>query len=470
MQQTAKTFIQFMLFILLFTDCKKAVETDPPVSLLSGKKVFANDTSAIALVSGIYSFMTTSHSFAQGNSSIGLLTGLASDELQGIHVDPYQLFYKNALTPAAFSSKYFWEPIYSQIYTCNVALEGIISSDGMSESVKKQLAGEVKFMRAFLYFQLVNLFGDIPLALSSDYRINNKLFRTTASEVYRQIIRDLKDAEAGLGEIYVDGFARTITERVRPNKWAAASLLARVYLYSKDWANAEMEGGRVISNSEFVLEPDLNKVFLSTSKEAIFQLQSRQSTFDWRVYGVLNGQQLDQIHPVALSSDIINAFEANDVRFIKWISKNTVVNNTIPATTYYHPHKYKLLLTGIFDHLMVLRLAEQYLIRAEARVAMNNLTGAKADLDVIRVRAGLPRTTANTKEAILNAIAHERRIELFTEWGHRWFDLKRTGAIDSVMKNIAIEKASIWNTNFKLFPIPQTEILLNSRLIQNNGY
>jgi hypothetical protein len=119
---------------------------------------------------------------------------------------------------------------------------------------------------------------------------------------------------------------------------------------------------------------------------------------------------------------------------------------------------------------MVLRLAEQYLIRAEARAAMNNLTGAKADLDVIRVRAGLPRTTANTKEAILNAIAHERRIELFTEWGHRWFDLKRTGAIDSVMKNIAIEKASIWNTNFKLFPIPQTEILLNSRLIQNNGY
>jgi hypothetical protein len=119
---------------------------------------------------------------------------------------------------------------------------------------------------------------------------------------------------------------------------------------------------------------------------------------------------------------------------------------------------------------MVLRLAEQYLIRAEAQAQQNNLAGAKSDLDAVRLRSGLPGVTVTTKEAMLQDIAQERQTELFTEWGHRWFDLKRTGAMDSVMTRTAVVKGTAWKPHFKLFPIPQTEIQANPNLTQNPGY
>lgn len=116
---------------------------------------------------------------------------------------------------------------------------------------------------------------------------------------------------------------------------------------------------------------------------------------------------------------------------------------------------------------MVLRLAEQYLIRAEARVHLDNFNGAKEDVNLIRQRAGLPGTTANNGPALLNAIAHERQVELFTEWGHRWLDLKRTGQANTILNN---EKAPGWQPMDTLYPIPQNELILNKNLTQNQGY
>ena len=117
---------------------------------------------------------------------------------------------------------------------------------------------------------------------------------------------------------------------------------------------------------------------------------------------------------------------------------------------------------------MVLRLAEQYLIRAEARAEQNNLTGAVADLNIIRNRAGLPNTTAVTQGDILTAIMHERQVELFSEWGHRFFDLKRTGQANTVLGAIASKQP--WNTNQLLYPIPVSETTNDAFLQQNPGY
>ena len=118
---------------------------------------------------------------------------------------------------------------------------------------------------------------------------------------------------------------------------------------------------------------------------------------------------------------------------------------------------------------MVLRFAELYLIRAEARAQQNKLTGANSaasDINVIRTRAGLSNTTATTQAALLLAVEKERQVELFTEWGHRWFDLRRTGRIDAVLSAVK----PTWKPTAALFPIPYLEIQRNPLLTQNNGY
>jgi hypothetical protein len=89
---------------------------------------------------------------------------------------------------------------------------------------------------------------------------------------------------------------------------------------------------------------------------------------------------------------------------------------------------------------------------------------------MIRARAGLPNTTASDQNSLLTAILQERRVELFTEWGHRWLDLKRTNLIDQVMSSAAIQKGGTWNSNKALFPIPKSEILLDPQLEQNPGF
>jgi len=121
----------------------------------------------------------------------------------------------------------------------------------------------------------------------------------------------------------------------------------------------------------------------------------------------------------------------------------------------------------------VFRLAEQYLIRAEAKAQQGtDMIGAAADLNVIRNRAGLANTTASTHDDLLAAVAHERQIELFAEWGHRWFDLKRTGQVDAVMSAVTPQKnpSGTWKTYQQLYPVPQSEISKNPFLKQNAGY
>jgi len=119
-------------------------------------------------------------------------------------------------------------------------------------------------------------------------------------------------------------------------------------------------------------------------------------------------------------------------------------------------------------------LGEQCLIRAEARAQQGNLNGAISDLDIIRKRAGLP-LIANTNPGIsqsvlLTAILHERQVELFTEWGHRWLDLKRTNNVDGVMNTVTTQKGGTWNSDWQWYPITLSELQTAPNLVQNEGY
>jgi hypothetical protein len=115
---------------------------------------------------------------------------------------------------------------------------------------------------------------------------------------------------------------------------------------------------------------------------------------------------------------------------------------------------------------MVLRLGEQYLIRSEARAQQNDLSGSESDINIIRSRALLSGISNLSRDELLDTIAHERQVELFCEWGHRWFDLKRTGKLSAILRPIKPN----WNDYAQLYPIPVTELANDPNLTQNPGY
>jgi hypothetical protein len=326
--------------------------------------------------------------------------------------------------------------------------------------VRNQLTGEAKFMRAFFHFYLVNLFGPVPLVTSPDYKVNATISRSDTIAVYKQILSDLKDASALLSANY------PTQEKVRVNKWAAVALLARVYLYQRDWVNAEAESTRVIESGAYQLAAP-SQVFVPNSPEAILQFIPAITQIFNTSEGLSFLPSSPSVRPnYKITPFLLNAFEPGDKRKAAWVNSNTV-----SGVTYNYPYKYKVRSGQAgapkSEYNMVLRLAEQYLIRAEARARLGKVPESQADINAIRSRSGLSNTTAADPAALLLAIEKERQVELFSEWGHRWLDLKRTGRADAVL---GAEKPTDWQPTDALYPIPQNEILSNPLLTQNLGY
>ncbi|WP_448698166.1 RagB/SusD family nutrient uptake outer membrane protein [Mucilaginibacter sp. AW1-3] len=460
--------------------CKKLVEAPAPYTSVNAANVYATDATAIPVLTGIYAQLSTTPNF-QGLNGFDILLALSGDELtlySGLTNSSQNFYYSNSLTNG---NPDFWKAVYPQLFTINSAIEGLSASNTLTPSVKRQLLGEAEFMRAFCYFYLVNLYGDVPLITSTDYKSNALSARTPKAQVWAQIIADLKAAQVSLNNNFLDGTLLAVTtERVRPTSWAATALLARVYLYTADWANAYTQSSLLIANHApftLALVPDLNSgnVFLANSQEAIWQLQpvdtNPTNTWDGGIFILPpTGPSRDQ--PVYLSSYLLNSFEAGDQRRTNWVS-----SVTSGGTTYYFPFKYKVAgstTAPVTEYTMVLRLAEQYLIRAEAEAngAGRGTAAAIADINVIRKRAGLSNTPASTQQQLLAAILHERQVELFMEWGSRWLDLKRTGNVDAVMGTggVCAAKGGTWRSEWALYPIPLTELNADPSLVQNPGY
>jgi starch-binding outer membrane protein, SusD/RagB family len=456
-----------VFFGLFLVACESFLEVDMPTSRIVSEAVYKNDATATAAISGIYHQMMNPSDFAAGSyNSITVLAGLSSDELISHfeHADLFTEFYENELTPQQNANLILWSSCYEAIYSTNAVIEGLSASGTLSSKTKVQLEGEARFVRAFCYFYLVNLFDDVPLITSTDYRINRTAPRTPAQQIYDQIVSDLVSAQELLSEEYIS------VEKVRPNKTSATALLARVYLYRKDWANAEIQTTAIIGDSRYSLESGLNNIFLANSNEAIWQMiQPRYvtRTFEGDLFTMPSGPNSAQ--PVGLTNSIVNAFEPGDLRATNWVGKYD------DGTAVYHfSAKYKNTSQTAgsvnSEYSMVLRLAEQYLIRAEARAMQGNLAGAIVDLDMIRDRAGLPSiqdTNPGISQAnLLLAIEQERKVELFTEWGHRWLDLKRTDRANAVLA-----AKPYWQPTDVLYPIPEQEMLNDPALRpQNHGY
>ena len=470
-----KQIIWCGIICIILDSCSKLVAVPDPVTTITTEATFSSDATATSALMGIYNDLVTGHSKSRGyylsyaNGLITINAGMSADELQKF--GGASSFETNTLTISDFPTFDFWNNPYYNIYQVNSIIEGLTASNGVTAVTLKELRGEAKFLRAFCYFYLVNMYGDVPLPLTSAYATNSNLPRTPVTQIYEQIIADLKDAISLLPE----GYSVSGEERTRANKSAANALLARAYLFHQQWAEAEAAANAVIDNSHYQLLNNLDDVFQANSKEAILQWQLQQSNdpFATQEGLAILPQNLfpSPNSPITdppgyyLTTQLLNSFEPGDQRWGAWVD-SAIVSGTV----YYFPKKYKIKIGepyNVREYPMVLRLAEQFLIRAEARAQQNNLSGAISDLNVIRARAGLAGLSSSLTQAqVLSTVIQERRVELFCEWGNRWLDLKRWGQVDAVIAAIK----PTWQTYQKLYPIPSDELINNARLVQNPGY
>ncbi|TRZ42446.1 RagB/SusD family nutrient uptake outer membrane protein [Robertkochia solimangrovi] len=439
--------------IMSLTACSNFTEVDIPVSEQDAALIFSGDESAKSAMTGLYISMMNNFGHF-GNMYTTYYAGLSSDEFQYIGTNTERVaMNENSLMANNSQVRNLWRDMFEVIYQANAVMEGLDNTDQVSDDLKLQLKGEALFMRAFTYFYLVNFFGDVPYVTTTDYDTNSTLSRMPIDSIYEEIIDDLLQSMEQLPEDY----ALSAGERIRPNYYAAKALLARIYLYTEDWDAAATMASEVIDQSSVYSLVPLSEVFLANNTEAI-----------WQLYPVLDGFNTMEgynftccvTNDFVLSENLLGSFETGDARRESWV--NGLV---LGESTYWYPYKYQVAFSAnVTEYYTVLRLAEQYLIRAEAYAHSGLIDAALGDVNSIRSRAGLPSISLNNEATVLEAIAQERRIEFYAEWGHRWLDLKRTGQMEALNYKVDWEATDVW------YPIPESELVLNQNLTQNEGY
>lgn len=449
----------FLLGLLLLGGCEDFLEVEEPLGQITSSEVYEDVTTATAAVTSLYGKLRDEVLLTGKPEGLGSVMGVYSDEMiyYGYGGESMDNFYKHQVFPDDLLVENLWNGSYSLIYMCNAVLEGLAASNNLGDPAKSQLRGETLFIRSMVYFYLMELFGEIPYPTTTNYEENSNLPKLFTSNVFENIIADLKEAKTLLGISYISG------EKVRANKMVVSALLARIYLYQGSWDEAVLESSILINNPTISLEENVENEFLKESTSAILQLKPKLdggNTEEASTYLFVSGPPPF----VSLDPHLIETMEVGDLRREHWIGK--VMDG---SEIWYYPYKYKFKTnTGTsMEYSIIFRLSEQYLIRAEARAKMGNLLGALEDLNTIRNRAGLTDSEAKTENEVLGAIWTERYHELFSEQGHRWFDIKRLGLANEILAPIKPG----WKPTDILLPIPENELLMNPNLKpQNPGY
>ena len=451
-----KRFPFLALMIVMFA-CSDFVEVEPPKNVLISETVFNDPATVESALANIF-YKIREQGMVSGRAGLTSLMGTYSDELDyyGFDVNLLQIYNHN-LSPSNTTVLNWWGSAYNAVYAANDIISGVDNSSVLTLEEKNRFMGQALFVRAYIHSLLLNVYGDIPYITTTNYLENNTVSRIPVSIVVNNIISDLISAETLLEGVSTDG------ERILPSQAGVRALLARMYLYTEEWDLAEKTASQLIS--AHALELDINSVFLKGSQETLWQLKPGDNPANTHEANELTIQEIPG-QQYALTNELLDSFEAGDLRLTNWIGSAISSDG---ETTLYFVQKYKATFTETesLEYSIIFRLAEQYLIRAEARARLGNISGAQQDLNTVRNRAGLTDSSADSMNDLLDAILHERRVELFCEQGQRWWDLKRTGNAASVISSVKPN----WQETDVLFPIPESELEVNPNLMpQNAGY
>ena len=438
-----------LAFVTLLSACEKFIEITETNGQMQAQDVFESDATANAAINGLYRSMRSAI-----QTPLIQMNSIYSNEIMPYSNSTGNSYY--TLNLQTGDSLLPWSTFYAVVYGANNAIERLDGNFNIPEISRKRYIAEAKFMRAFCHFFMVNLYGDVPLVLTTDVNTNSHISRSAVSSVYTQIIKDLIEAKADLP----DDYSHATNERVRANKWVAGALLARAYLYQKDYSNAETEANAIINSGKYSLLTNATGIFNKNNNEAIFQFANNISDTN-----PANGFIFTSAPVYVCTPVLLNAFEMGDQRKTSWIRTSTYSGQQISA-----PFKFTSTAANPPEYITMIRLAEMYLIRSEARAMRNDFQGSADDVNLLRLKHGglaVPIVASADQNNAVTIILHERLVELFTECGHRFFDLKRTGRINAVM---GLEKPTYWKPTAALYPIPSLEIQRNPSLTPNPGY
>jgi len=392
-----KTAFFIILSSFLFFGCEKFVEVGIPPNQLSSKTTFDDESGANSAVSAIYAALSTGSLSANMQLAMEYYGG---DLVYNGTADNYVQFLNGSIQTDNSLISSFWNELYQNIYNCNTTIESLERSH-LTSDTKNRFRAECLFLRAFNYSFLVKCWGDVPLILDTDWQTNQSLGRSPEATVYEQMASDLEEAKALFD-------TNAVSDNTRANYYTATALLSRIYFRMENWEKAIENVNLTLSNTSYSMET-VSNVFLNNSKETIFQLTSISPSYQ----NTNLGQQMvpsvtTSIPTVGISASLVADLSDNDQRW-QWIGTNEV--QELP---YYYPYKYK---EGYFstekkENLIVLRLAEQYLIRAMAHLKLDQSVDALNDLNVVRSRS------ADVYETLSEAaILKEMKLEFFAEWG-----------------------------------------------------
>lgn len=365
-----------------------------------------------------------------------------------------------------------WKHNYIGIQQCNVILNRIDGVE-MDEDNRRTAKGEMKFLRALMYFNLVRIFGDVPLTTKETVNTNDYFGqgRTDKTEVYKQIITDLEEA--------IDLLPEQTSEKGRASKGAAQGILGKVYLTLGDYENAKTVLQKIVTGKKYDLlnnPADIFDVNNKGNKEIIFDVQfqsdlngNSEGSNAFMMFSPSGSVSGAKGHNLP-TKEVYSLFADNDKR------KNAYFRQT---EVHVATNKLKQTSSVVADggsNAVVLRYADVLLMLAECYAYGNgadDLSTANSYLKDIQRRAGITEKTFNDKNQLLDEIALERRKELVCE-GHRWFDLIRTGkAIETMtahFSNTPGYNGVTLNENNFVQPIPLSQIDTDSSLKQNSGY
>nr|WP_199156171.1 RagB/SusD family nutrient uptake outer membrane protein [Pedobacter sp. ASV2] len=454
-------FITFLLLIVqnFLVSCEQLIETDPPNNQVSTQQVFEDPQMANAALAGLYSGLWSNSLISGGNNGMGVLLGSYADELDcyytGVNNGAKDI-YLNQQLPSNTLIESSWNNSYKYIHYANSIIYGVENSHSLKQEDRNRIKGEALLMRSLLYFYLQGIFNEIPYTTTTDYQINAQLNKLTKDEMLQKLESDLTDASNLLTDDYRS------PERTYPNRKVAQIMLTKIYLLNHQWIKAEILAKEIIQSPLYQFENDITKVFNNNGLHILWQLKPQNSsdgTQEAEIFYFANAAP----NAYALSPNLVSAFSDADLRKSNWMT--TVTDN---QHIWYRPVKYKNMDgTNSNEYSIIFRLEEVYFILAEALANQNKITEALPYLNATRLRAGLNSLPSTIqKNEFLEELFQEKRRELFTEFGSRFFDLKRQG----LLNNLATVKPN-WKIYHNAWPLPQQELLLNPNLNpQNQGY
>ncbi|UOR06460.1 RagB/SusD family nutrient uptake outer membrane protein [Hymenobacter aerilatus] len=457
------SLFSFIALVLSASACNDYLEV-PPRESVADNQTITDQKSASTALSGVYSALASGGYYGTSFQSIGYLGG-GDVQWTGTQSQVQEFVTHNVRADNATIGT-VWSAIYVTINRANHILARVpaVVDPLLTETLKNQYLGEAYFLRALAYFDLARIFGGVPLITQPTLTAtdNQGIARATQAETYAQVLRDLDVAEP----LLPNPATVTTNDRYRATRKTVWALKARLYLYQQKWALAEEYATRLISdNANYQLVAPFNAWFANNARG------TRESVFELFYNGTTEvNNHRGQWQPTANGGTRQWAPNTALVSLLTTAPNNTANGRTTliastTSTTWYGNLYYR---SPGSDPSYIFRIAELYLIRAEARAKQGKLAEALTDLNAVRTRAGLAGSAATTPAAVLLAIEEERRLEFALE-PHRWFDLARTGRATALFPDPVKANAPLPSSRLVL-PIPISQLQVDAALTQNEGY